>query len=98
DFGAKQVCDDAWAYRHILDTYRQIEDWHGAPDPERRGSGGEVFVQPAPNPGSIAPACLKAAESLGIPIFADQNGVMQEGPRGAAITNVRIRDARRLNV
>jgi len=98
NFWARQAGDDAWNYRHILDIYRRIEDWHGAPDPERRGSGGEVFVQPAPNPGSIAPAFLKAAESLGIPTFADQNGAMQEGPGGAAITNVRIRDGRRLNV
>jgi choline dehydrogenase-like flavoprotein len=98
DSWATQVGDVAWDYRHILDIYRRIEDWHGAPDPERRGSGGEVFVQPAPNPGSMALAFLKAAESLGISTFADQNGVMQEGPGGAAITNVRIRDGRRLNV
>jgi choline dehydrogenase len=98
DFWARQAGDDAWDYQHILDIYRRIEDWHGAPDPKRRGSGGEVFVQPAPNPGSIAPAFLKAAGSLGIPTFADQNGVMQEGPGGAAVTNVRIRDGRRLNV
>jgi choline dehydrogenase len=98
DFWARQAGDDAWDYRHILDIYRRIEDWHGIPDPDRRGSGGEVFVQPAPNPGSMAPAFLKAAETLGIATFADQNGVMQEGPGGAAITNVRIRDGRRLNV
>lgn len=98
NFWAGQAGDDAWDYRHILDIYRRIEDWHGAPDPERRGSGGEVFVQPAPNPGSIAPAFLEAAESRGIRTFADQNGVMQEGSGGAAITNVRIRDGRRLNV
>jgi choline dehydrogenase-like flavoprotein len=97
NFWAEQAGDDAWNYWHILDIYRRIEDWHGAPDPERRGSGGEVFAQPAPNPDAIAPAFLKAAESLGIPTFADQNGVMQEGPGGAAITNVRIRDGRRLN-
>src|SRR6202011_5819781 len=98
DHWAKEADENAWNYRHVLDIYRRIEDWHGAPDPERRGSGGEVFVQPAPNPSSIAPAFLKAAESLGIPLFADQNGVMQEGPGGAAITNVRIRDGRRLNI
>ena len=98
DRWAKEAGDDAWNYRHVLDIYRRIEDWHGAPDPERRGSGGEVFVQPAPDPSSIAPAFLNAAESLGIPTFADQNGVMQEGPGGAAITNVRIRDGRRLNI
>jgi choline dehydrogenase len=98
DYWAKEASDDAWNYQHVLDIYRRIEDWHGAPDPERRGSGGEVFVQPAPNPSSIAPAFLKAAESIGIPTFADQNGIMKEGPGGAAITNVRIRDGRRLNI
>ena len=98
DHWAKEIGDDAWNYRHVLDIYRRIEDWHGVPDPQRRGSGGEVFVQPAPNPSSIAPAFLRAAESLGIPTFADQNGVMQEGSGGAAITNVRIRDGRRLNI
>ena len=95
---AKEAGDDAWNYRHVLDIYRRIEDWHGVPDPQRRGSDGEVFVQPAPNPSSIAPAFLRAAESLGIPTFADQNGDMQEGSGGAAITNVRIRDGRRLNI
>jgi choline dehydrogenase len=98
DHWAKEAGDDAWNYRRVLDIYRRIEDWRGAPDPERRGVGGEVFVQPAPDPSPIAPAFLKAAKSLGIPTFADQNGVMQEGPGGAAITNVRIRDGRRLNV
>jgi choline dehydrogenase-like flavoprotein len=98
DHWAKEAGDDAWNYRHVLEIYRRIEDWHGVPDPQRRGSGGEVFVQPAPNPSSIAPAFLRAAESLGIPTFDDQNGVMQEGSGGAAITNVRIRDGRRLNI
>ena len=82
DHWAKSVGDEAWGYRHVLDIYRRIDDWHGAPDPERRGGGGEVFVQSAPNPSPIAPAFLKAAESLDIPTFADQNGVMQEGPGG----------------
>jgi choline dehydrogenase len=98
DHWAKEAGDDAWDYGHVLDIYRRIEDWRGAPDPERRGRGGDVFVQPASDPSSIAPAFLKAAESIGIPTFADQNGVMQEGPGGAAITNVRIRDGRRLNI
>src|ERR1700720_60346 len=98
DHWATEAGDEAWNYRHVLDIYRRIEDWHGVPDPQRRGSGGEVFVQPSPNPSAVAPAFLRAAESLGIPTFADQNGVMQEGSGGAAITNVRIRDGRRLNI
>src|ERR1700722_6125861 len=98
DHWAKEAGDEAWNYRHVLDIYRRIEDWHGVPDPQRRGSGGEVFVQPAPNPSSIAPAFLSAAESLGIPAFPDQHAVMREGSGGAAITNVRIRNGRRLNI
>jgi choline dehydrogenase len=98
DHWAKEAGDTAWDYRHVLDIYKRIEDWQGAPDPERRGRGGNVFVQPAPNPNPMAPAFLKAAEASGIQVFEDQNGVMQEGPGGASITNVRIRDGRRLNI
>jgi choline dehydrogenase-like flavoprotein len=43
-------------------------------------------------------AFLAAAAAMDVPTFADQNGVMQEGPGGAAITNVRIRDGRRRNI
>jgi choline dehydrogenase len=46
----------------------------------------------------MAPAFLKATERIGIPTFADQNGILQEGPGGGAVTNVRIRDGRRLNI
>jgi choline dehydrogenase len=98
DDWAKEAGDKAWGYRHVLDIYKRIEDWQGVPDPERRGRGGNVYVQPAPNPNPIASAFLKAAEAYDIQTFEDQNGVMQEGPGGAAITNVRIRDGRRLNI
>lgn len=43
---AAEAGDPAWNYESILDTYRDIEDWHGTPDPVYRGSGGPVFVQP----------------------------------------------------
>jgi choline dehydrogenase len=67
DHWAKEAGDDAWNYRHVLDIYRRIEDWHGVPDPQRRGSGGEVFVQPAPDPSSIAPAFLRGRKVPGRP-------------------------------
>jgi choline dehydrogenase len=41
---------------------------------------------------------LEAARSLGIPTFDDQNGEMMEGNGGAAITNVRIHNGRRLSL
>src|SRR5205823_9593317 len=54
--------------------------------------------QPARGPNPIAPAMLEAAGSLGIPTFDDQNGEMIEGEGGAAVTNLRIDDGRRLSV
>jgi choline dehydrogenase len=89
--------DPAWGYDHALDVYRRIEDWQGEPDPLRRGAGGEVYVEPARNPHPISLAFLKGAQTIGFNIYADQNGVLQELDGGAAITNVRIRDGRRLS-
>src|SRR5467141_4501383 len=50
DFFAAEARDAAWSYESVLNIYRRIEDWHGAPDPRYRGTGGLVFVQPAPDP------------------------------------------------
>jgi choline dehydrogenase len=58
DFFASEAGDPAWNYESVLDIYRRIEDWHGAPDPKYRGTGGPVFVEPAPDPNPIAPATL----------------------------------------
>src|SRR5215468_1299249 len=40
NFFASETSDPAWGYESVLDIYRRIEDWHGAPDPEYRGTGG----------------------------------------------------------
>ena len=98
DFFAAEAGDSAWNYNSVLNIYRRIEDWRGALDPERRGSGGIIFVQPAPDPNPVAPAMIAAAGSLGIRIFDDHNGCMMEGNGGAALNNLRIRDGRRLSV
>ena len=97
DRWAREAGDESWGYQHALNVYKRIEDWHGTPDPERRGRGGNVFVQAAPEPNPMAPAFVRAAESIGFKAFDDHNGIMMEGPGGAAITNVRIRDGRRLS-
>src|SRR5215469_1750383 len=55
-------------------------------------------MEPARDPNPMAPAMLEAVRFLGIPTFDDQNGEMMEGEGGAAITNLRIRDGRRLSV
>jgi len=98
DYFAHEAADPAWNYASVLEIYRRIEDWHGVPDPQHRGSGGPVFVSPGPQPNPIAPAMLEAARLSGIPTFDNQNGKMMEGEGGASITDVRIHDGRRLSI
>jgi choline dehydrogenase-like flavoprotein len=98
DYFASEAGDPAWSYESVLKIYGRIEDWHGAPDPKYRGTGGPVFVQPAPDPNPIAPAMLKGARSVGIPTFENQNGRMMEGAGGCSIMDVRIRDGKRQSV
>ena len=85
DFFAEEAGDSAWNYESVLNIYRRIEDWHGAPDPKYRGSGGPIYVQPAPDPNPIAPAMVEAARIVGIPTFENHNGRMMEGDGGASI-------------
>jgi len=40
DYFASESGDTAWNYESVLNIYRRIEDWQGAPDPTRRGTGG----------------------------------------------------------
>jgi choline dehydrogenase-like flavoprotein len=98
DYFASETGDPAWSYESVLNIYRRIEDWHGTPDPKYRGTGGPVFVQPAPDPNPIAPAMLEGVRSVGIPTFENQNGRMMEGAGGSSILDVRLRDGKRLSV
>lgn len=98
DFFASEAGDPAWTYESVLNIYRRIEDWRGAPDPKYRGTGGRLFVQPAPNPNPIAPAMVKGARSVGIPTFKNQNGRMMEGVGGASITDMLVRNGKRQSV
>jgi len=97
DFFAQEADDPAWSYESVLNIYRRIEDWNGAPDPRYRGTGGLVFVQPAPDPSPIAPAMVEGARSAGIPTFESHNGRMMEGGGGASILDVRIHNGKRLS-
>jgi len=98
DFFAAESGDAAWNYESVLEIYRRIEDWQGAPDPGRRGTGGLVFVQSAPDPNPIAPAMVESARSVGLPTFDSNNGAMMEGEGGASIFDLRVRDGKRLSV
>jgi choline dehydrogenase len=98
DFFASEAGDTAWSYASVLNIYRRIEDWHGAPDPDYRGTGGPVYVEPAPDPHPIAPAALEGARAVGIPTFENQNGRMMEGEGGVSIADLRIRNGCRQSV
>jgi choline dehydrogenase len=98
DFFAAEAGNSAWGYESVLELYRQIENWHGAPDPCYRGTGGPVFVQPAPDPNPLVAASLEAAASVGIPTYENPNGRLMETDRGAAVTDVRFREGRRESV
>jgi choline dehydrogenase len=95
DFFASEAGDPDWGYENVLGIYRRIESWQGTPDPQFRGTGGPVWVQPAADPSPIAHAMLDAAGEIGIPKFAHPNGRMMEGEGGAAISDMLVRDGRR---
>ena len=98
DFFASETGDPAWGYESVLDTYRRIEDWQGAPDPRYRGTGGPVFVQPLHSPTPAVQALFEAIRFLGVPIFENQNGRIMEADGGASAADMRIRDGKRQSV
>lgn len=98
DHFAEESGDASWGYDAVLGLYREIESWQGAPDPARRGTGGPVYVQSAPNPGPAAYAMVDAAQELGIPTYASPNGEMMETAGGCAISDVLIRDGKRHSI
>jgi len=98
DFFASESGETAWNYASVLSIYRRMENWQGAPDPTRRGTGGLVFVQSAPDPNPVAPAMVEGARSIGMPTFDSNNGRLMEGGGGASIIDLRARDGKRLSV
>jgi choline dehydrogenase len=98
DYFASEAGDPAWSYESVLNIYRRIEDWHGAPDPKYRGTGGPIFVQPRPDSNPAARPLFEGISSVGIPIFENQNGCMMEADGGASIPDMRIRDGKRQSV
>ena len=98
DLWASESGNAAWGYDAVLNTYRRIEDWQGAPDPKFRGTGGEVFVAPAADPHPVALATLQGAQSIGIAAFGHSNGQMMESDGGTAIGDACIRGGKRVSI
>jgi choline dehydrogenase-like flavoprotein len=98
DLFASESGEPAWGYEPVLDLYRQIEDWHGVGEPDRRGTGGLLFVQPAPEPHPVTTATVNAARKLGIPTYQSPNGRLMEDIRGAAVADLRCRNGKRQSI
>jgi choline dehydrogenase len=98
DFFAEEAGSRDWSYAAVLDIYKRVENWQGKPEPSHRGTGGPVFVQPAPDPNPIAAAALEGASSVGVPIFDNPNGEMMEGTGGCAIADILVRDGKRQSI
>src|SRR6201985_147831 len=100
DFFASESGETAWNYASVLNIYRRMEDWQGAPDPTRRGTGGGGFLVGAAQPASTPPppAMVEGARSIGMPTFDSNNGRLMEDGGGASIIDVRARDGKRLSV
>src|SRR5258708_9545576 len=92
DVFASEAADPAWNYESVLEIYKRIEDWHGAPDTKYRGTGGPVFVQPAPDAKPIAAALLEGPRSVGVPTFECTNGRRMGGDGVAALLGLLRRD------
>ncbi|MFE2936238.1 GMC family oxidoreductase [Streptomyces sp. NPDC059278] len=95
DSYAEATGDPAWGYTHVLEHYRGIEDWQGAPDPERRGTGGPMRIRPSQDVHPLFTAFLDSAEATGIPRFGSANGVLMEANSGGAVRDENIHDGMR---
>jgi choline dehydrogenase len=98
DYFAREAGDPAWNYDSVLNIYRQIEDWQGAPDPDRRGTGGLLFIDSGIGSGPFVPAMFEGTRSVGIPTFDSINGRMMEGPGGCSLVEFRMRDWQRFSI
>ncbi|MGV6873243.1 GMC family oxidoreductase [Pseudochelatococcus sp. B33] len=97
DYYAEVSGDPGWSYDSVLDIYRRIEDWRGAPD-VRRGSGGILTVTQPTDPSPVVQAMIDAAVELGIPRFDSPNGEMMESKAGVAPLDLRMEGGLRLSV
>jgi choline dehydrogenase-like flavoprotein len=98
DFFAAEADSDAWSYARVVDIYRRVENWSGPADPEYRGSGGPVHIEPSPTHSLLGRAIVDAAAGVGIKRFDSPNGVMMEGPGGSSTSEVIIRNNRRQSI
>lgn len=92
DEWARLSGDPGWRYDAMLALYREVEDWRGPPDPQRRGSDGLLTVQLPQDPVPLVHALLEATDGLGIPRVDDINAAAMEGEGACGLANMLVRD------
>lgn len=95
DHWASVTGDETWNYENSLKIFKRIENWQGKPNPDFRGTGGPVWVQPAQNLLPLVDATLKAAAEVGLPVTDDLNTDRELSGNGFGLMNQIIKDGRR---
>jgi choline dehydrogenase len=99
DYYAAESGDASWGYEAVLDLYRcRIEAWAGNADPDYRGSGGMVHVQPAADPHPFSFALLVGAESVELQRFPNANGRLMESSGGCAFVDETVYQGTRRSI
>jgi len=91
DAWAEATGDAGWSYGAVLDLYKRIENWDGAPDVKRRGRHGPVYVTKPHDPIPLTGALIEATAGAGIPPVDDLNGAAMEGGGACGIPNVTVK-------
>ncbi|MCO5974853.1 GMC family oxidoreductase [Actinoallomurus soli] len=89
---AASCSDPRWDYRSALGAYRELETWHGEPDPDRRGTKGPIHVRPAQPLHPFFASMLAGAESAGLDRYDGPNGELAERGTGCAVRDEIIED------
>lgn len=95
DHWADVTGDASWNYEASRDIFKRMENWQGTPNPEFRGTGGPVWVQPAHGVLPLVTATLKAVAQVGLPLTDDLNTDRELTGNGFGLMNQTIKDGRR---
>lgn len=87
--------DASWNYEASREIFKRIENWQGPANPEFRGTGGPVWVQPAFGVLPLVDATLKAIAEAGFPVVDDLNTSRELTDTGFGLMNQIIKDGRR---
>lgn len=71
--------NSGWSYADVLPYFKRSETKHGNPDPQWRGTAGELPITDLDWLHPVSDALISAAEELGIPRNPDYNAAIQEG-------------------